>query len=582
MKSFNVILKLLLAGIFLAAFSGFSQYVEYYPEWIKTDNDTSGVSQGQDITIDSDNNVISVSQVLSEEGQELCVIHKVSSDGTTIWRKHFEVLTLESFIYGADVEVDSDDNIFLVGKYEGNVDFDPGPGIDAAVIEYNNPFILKLNSEGEYQWCHYYQEYDPLSVPIFEITNVVIDKNDEVVVAGAHLWNTVDLSLSDDPADSLVISNDLLYPQSFILRLDNDGNWIWGHKFEVYSESTWYAAHFDILDLTCDINNHIIASGYIVNAEVDLDPTEEGEYIVGESAEGMTGLHDFFHFVFKLNEDNEIQWGKTVRGSTNIISDVPIATDNTGSIYTAGADRYLYFYTETDTLFINTSSDSVISYIQKLDTEGNREWLQPIKTLKTANVASLATDYNNNVLLSGWFTGGMTEITGEDIEIPSANEKDTYFHILNPDGFIVHSQVITGDSTELPSEFLFDLDANIIGTGTFYKQAKFCDYDDCERNSDVRSLYVVKYSGGYLGEDENEHHVNHNYSAYPNPTSEFVSISGDLSTVTNIAIYDMTGKRMEYYDNNFDLLHISSLPKGMYVIKINTENNSYLEKLIIN
>lgn len=582
MKSFNVFFKLLLAGIFLVEFAAFSQYVEYYPEWIKTDNDTSFVSQGQDITIDSDNNVISVCQTLSEDGQELCVIHKISSEGTTIWRKHFEVLTIESFIIGTDVEVDSEDNIFLVGKYEGNVDFDPGPGIDAAEIEYNNPFILKLSSAGEYQWCHYYQEYDPLSLPIFEITNVAIDKNDEVVVAGAHLWNTVDLSLSDDPADSLVISNDLLYPQSFILRLDNDGNWIWGHKFEVYSESTWYAAHFDILDLTCDINNDIIATGYIVNAEVDLDPTEEGEYIVGESAEGMTGLHDFFHFVFKLNEDNDIQWGKTVRGSTNIISDVPVATDNTGSIYTAGADRYLYFYTETDTLFINTSSDSVISYIQKLDPEGNREWFQPIKTLKTANVANLTSDYNNNVLLSGWFTGSMTEITGEDIEIPAAIEKDTYFHILTPEGLIIHSQVVTGDSTEFPSNFLFDSNANIIGSGTFYKQAKFFDYEDCERNSDERSLYVVKYSGGYLGEGENEQHVNRNYSAYPNPASEFVSISGDLSAVTDIALYDMTGKRMAICENNIDLLNVSSLPKGMYVIKINTENNSFLEKVIIN
>lgn len=578
---FKKIKKAMLIGLFLPVLGGYSQFVEYYPEWIKTDNDTTLISQGQDLAIDSENNVISVSQMRKDEGPELCVIHKVSPDGITIWRKYFEVLTINSYIYATDVDVDSEGNIFLVGEYEGIVDFDPGPEVDIAEIEFNNPFILKLNSKGEYQWCHYYQEYDPVWQPIFEITNVVIDNNDEVVIAGVHLWNKVDISLSDDPADSLVITNHLFYPQSFMMRLDNDGNWIWGHKFQVYTESSWYAAHFHILDLACDINNDIIVTGYIVNAEVDLDPTEEGEYILGESAEGMTGLNDFFHFVFKLNEDNEIQWGKIVRGSTNIISDVPVTTDNTGSIYTAGADRYLYFYSETDTLFINTSSDSVISYVQKLDMDGNREWILPMKTLKTTDLASLATDYNNNVLLSGWFTGGMTELSGEDIEIPVANEKDTYFHIISPYGEITHTQIITGDSTDLPSNFQFDSDANIIGTGRFYQQAKFYDSDDCEKNTETRSLYVVKYSSGYLGISKKELSKDLNFRTYPNPANEFVSISGDLSTITNITVFDMTGKLMKHYDNNFDLLNVSSLPKGMCMIKIDTKDYSYYKKIII-
>jgi Domain of unknown function DUF11/Secretion system C-terminal sorting domain/MAM domain, meprin/A5/mu/N-terminal domain of BNR-repeat neuraminidase len=79
-----------------------------------------------------------------------------------------------------------------------------------------------------------------------------------------------------------------------------------------------------------------------------------------------------------------------------------------------------------------------------------------------------------------------------------------------------------------------------------------------------------------------------NIKLYPNPTNGIVYLSLDVNTISkgSIEVFNSTGSRV--YSKNLhnktesvNEINLSNLPKGMYFVKINTDNNSNTKKLII-
>ena len=67
-------------------------------------------------------------------------------------------------------------------------------------------------------------------------------------------------------------------------------------------------------------------------------------------------------------------------------------------------------------------------------------------------------------------------------------------------------------------------------------------------------------------------------SIYPNPVKDLLNIS--LTDIQNVEIYDLMGKMMlskAFPDSKID---VSSLPQGVYFVRIITDNNYYTEKFI--
>ncbi|MDQ7917784.1 T9SS type A sorting domain-containing protein [Mesonia sp. MT50] len=73
----------------------------------------------------------------------------------------------------------------------------------------------------------------------------------------------------------------------------------------------------------------------------------------------------------------------------------------------------------------------------------------------------------------------------------------------------------------------------------------------------------------------------HYISVYPNPTSGFIKVKS-RGGVDKVEIYSTSGKLVKKYVNLYEAerLDISSLPKGMYLVKINSEEKNSLFKII--
>jgi hypothetical protein len=65
---------------------------------------------------------------------------------------------------------------------------------------------------------------------------------------------------------------------------------------------------------------------------------------------------------------------------------------------------------------------------------------------------------------------------------------------------------------------------------------------------------------------------------YPNPVNHELHLS--LEDVQRVEIYDQLGKMILSETNPHLTISVSSLPQGIYIVKISTENECYTEKFI--
>lgn len=119
----------------------------------------------------------------------------------------------------------------------------------------------------------------------------------------------------------------------------------------------------------------------------------------------------------------------------------------------------------------------------------------------------------------------------------------------------------------------------------------------CENFSDTTSSYNIVYGYGIINAFEavkrakevNVHSSdipNNQISIFPNPTTEILSISieEDNTTIKDISLYDTKGKKCinieRSVNSNFEVLHLTNLPSGVYILILNTNSGVYHRKII--
>ena len=72
------------------------------------------------------------------------------------------------------------------------------------------------------------------------------------------------------------------------------------------------------------------------------------------------------------------------------------------------------------------------------------------------------------------------------------------------------------------------------------------------------------------------------FSVYPNPTSNgFVNITSTTNDVLNVQVFDILGKQVLNQTVSNNVLNVSSLTSGMYILKIAQNGNAITKKLVI-
>jgi hypothetical protein len=84
--------------------------------------------------------------------QDDAYVVELAPNGTLVWARTFAG-SAGSLGFGVGVAIDSTGAVYASGSFEGEVDFDPGPGTDLLTATQTTGFLVKLTAAGDFVWA---------------------------------------------------------------------------------------------------------------------------------------------------------------------------------------------------------------------------------------------------------------------------------------------------------------------------------------------------------------------------------------------------------------------------------------------
>lgn len=306
---------------------------------------------------------------LTASGVEEIFISKLNKNGDFLWAKKIGDVNYEA---GNSITTDAAGNIYVCGKFNGKVDFNPGTAVNELTSNgAADAFILKLNKGGNYVWAKALG-----GATDDNATAILVDAKGNVYTSGAFT-STVDF----DPGAGTALYTSTGNEDAFISKLDASGNY----------SAVW------VLAGAAKANASAITTDSIDNVYVTGEYT--GDLSAGTFNLSAMGNNDAF--ILKINSNSQIEWVKNI-GGTGSDYGQGIATDKVGSVYAMG-----YFQGTVD-FDPNAGTYNLKGsglYVLKLD--GNGQMLWATTTQGTGNVTghTIQVDANYHVFVGGVFSG---------------------------------------------------------------------------------------------------------------------------------------------------------------------------------
>ncbi len=287
------------------------------------------------------------------------------------------------------VDNDSAGNIYIVGRFNGTVDLDPGPA--TAELTSNGSqdgYVASYDSAGQFRWAHAIG-----STQGDAAWTIAVSEDGDVFVTG-EFNGTVDF----DPtpaAFNLTAANS--NSDHYILKLDSLGNFV-------------SAGHIGgrVSDIDIDSSGSLVLSGSYQRVQ-DFDPGPGTQYLPDA---GLSGNAD--SFFMKLNSSLELDWVRSIDETTGDHGDfaLSIASDASDHIYVAGEFRETMDFdpgASVSTLS-PTSSGEPDAYTIKLTPTGDFIWARRWGGDVSDSARAIDIDSNANVFVGGYF--GLSTISG--------------------------------------------------------------------------------------------------------------------------------------------------------------------------
>lgn len=288
---------------------------------------------------------------------------------------------------GKSVFVDGSGNVYLTGYFEGTMDADPGPGVDNLISLYRDPFFIKLNSNGVYQWGGNISGFGQ-----DQGRDITVDNSGDVYITGVFT-STADF----DPGPAVYNLN---MPTSFyhvyLLKLNGNGGFVYAKGFGNFSS----ASHFGENVSTND-SGQVFLSGLQENV-MDADP--------GPGTYNLTPTNSDQYFMIKLTAAGNFVWGKgfgtTITYYTNNLRPhLRHSIDTAGNIYFTGNFWGTRDFDPGPGVHTLTSGNAGWSmFLLALDSEGSYRWAGKFGGENQGNWAiSVQTDARLSIYGGGTF-----------------------------------------------------------------------------------------------------------------------------------------------------------------------------------
>ena len=384
---------------------------------------SSGTSQEYGFTVDTDNggNVYSAGHFngtadfnpgigntnFTVAANRDVYVQKLDPSGSFIWASQ---LRSNQQIIANGMVVDSAGNSYVTGYFQGTVDFDPGPGVTNLNSSFAAQYVVKLDTNGNLVW-----------VKSLSSTNstygqsIALSQDHQFVYVGGQFRETTDFDPGAGTFNMISVANNDAYVQ----KLDSAGNFVWAAN--VASGAGYNYCY----DLSVDFDDDIILTGVFSNT-ADFNP--------GAVTMNMTANFGYNIYVEKLDSSGNFIWVKQMESTGDDESNA-ICVDSNNDIYITGS-----FDGTTDfdpgagfANMIGAGGDDI--FIQKLDTDGNYEWVHQLGNSNNQVGMDIASQ-DDYIFITGSFQGTLDfdPGAGSTIYTPPAFYADAFILKLDTSG----------------------------------------------------------------------------------------------------------------------------------------------------
>ncbi|MBR9923266.1 MAG: T9SS type A sorting domain-containing protein [Bacteroidetes bacterium] len=236
--------------------------------------------------------------IVSPVGGSDILLVKYDGNGNFIWAIPLGTSDTDA---AADLTIDSEGNVILLGHTLLPIDLDPGPGeameTPPADVGFSM-FVARYTPSGEYIWS---AMFDNLETPgAFNFNNgytLDTDAQNNIYLGGTLLG----IMDADPGPDVYTLESSAPGGDNFIMRLTAEGAFDWGFTTNGMTLDVVY-------DLKTDGENFLYATGYLSEGQTDMDPGP-GEYWL--TVEGFEEA-----YLAKYSLEGELIWAFSL-GSIN-------------------------------------------------------------------------------------------------------------------------------------------------------------------------------------------------------------------------------------------------------------------------
>lgn len=488
---------------------------------------------------------------------------KLNAAGGLEWVKVLEG-NASNLNQGFDIIASKESGIYVSGTFgNGDIDFDPGPGVYNLSAPVRHIFVAKYATDGSLIWAKSYGGDGPEE-------SCVMDTDYQ---GNVYLTGQFSTHCDFDPGPGVVMP----YPNSaeklYVLKWDRDGNFKWVRCF-VGTGGSSYSNDIDY----DGVGNLMVCGGF--SGSMDFNDGGDGGI--------MSSISSSSTFVVKLDTAGNYKWSFALNNSSAFQAYI----DAYKNYYICG----YYFQTPLDcdpgpnsyTLPVTNFGES---YISKYDSAGNFKWARGLASNGLSMAKTVTLDPTGSVYMSGTFSQTADFNPGPGVYSATSHGADDIYLLklyqcyLNP-GVLLQNQTLVAQATGVSYQWIncttgqgiagaTNVTYNVSQTGSY--AVAITSSNGCKDTSNCITV-TVPIDPTNIGATELEKQV----QLYPNPGSGLYRLLLPQNEAPEgIRIYDILGKEVAAFpglkpDNSFSL----EVAPGIYFAHIRLKNGQLLIKKI--
>ena len=480
-----------------------------------------------------------------------------------------------SYAVAGAIKFDASGDLYIAGYFTGNnVDFDPDTSEYklSDIGSGNDAYIMKMDATGKFLWARhwdYNKDAGGANNTLEEGPAMDLDGSGNIYCAGQFL-GTVDF----DP-DTSTYKMTALQGDGYVSKFDGDGNFLWAKQIVADTTQSKFVV---VKSVSADASGNVFVAGYFIGT-ADFNPDTTVVYsLAATSQQG---------FILKLDASGNFLWAKKIGKEAadpilNYNTANAVLTDAAGNAYVTGS-----YMESVDFGTIQRTSEGLSDiFIAKLDASGNYLWVQSAGTFYDGEYGyRLAFDGVGNLIVTGNYHGTLT-FSGNSIS--TNGDADIFVLKLTPQGNVTWLKGFGGSSyyERVQSVATHGNDVytvgRMIGTVNFDPNGHY-DLTTGSSNKYYPNFFIQKMTQWPTGVPDVSSQLE--AAIFPNPATNQFTIDFAPSGLrdADMMLLDMQGRKVleTTIKGTSGRVNVEGLAKGVYLVKVQTQDGYAAKRLII-